>query len=516
MVLKAVTDLVSALQALPLLDAARLDEVSNVLQHQCADAKSLAKELIKRRWLTPFQAVQLLRGLGQDLILGPYLLLDQLGHGGMGLVFKARHQLMNRIVAIKIIHKRTKRHAEAVRRFQREVRASAQLSHPNIVLAHDAAQIGETHFLVMEYVDGIDLGRLVEQRGALPPEQACDYIRQAARGLQHSHERGLVHRDIKPSNLLIAREGVVKILDLGIVRLEQGPEEDSGPALGPNPAESKDTGGSGALTQTGVVIGTPDYIAPEQAADAHHADIRADIYALGCTLYFLLTGRPPFPEGSQAEKLAQQQEAEPPAVEKLCTVLPAGLAPVLRKMMAKRPEDRYQTPAEVVEALEPLAASTSFPVGLLLDFDAEDMALNPREPTVVVTAEPLSPTNPLQRGPARKSRVLSRLLRTRRQRLSLAIAVFCLSLFAVFPILQWARQPVPGDALGVLMPHHGAIVRCVAFSPDGKLLASGGGDNRVRLWPGRGGGYPPPLPQIQTCPTQASGSFRPGFTNPLS
>src|SRR5262249_50689623 len=215
---------------------------------------------------------------------------------------------------------------------------------PNIVHAYDAGPIGSAHALVMEYVEGIDLSRLVKQSGPLPVGQASECIRQAALGLQYAQEQGLVHRDVKPSNLIQVRAtGVVKVLDLGLARLHQ--------SASPQPAvDVPDDRSTGSLTPVGgvMMMGTPDYLAPEQALDFHAADSRADIYSLGCTFYFLLTGQPPFGGGTLAQKLWRHQQAEPPSVPGL----PEKLTSVLRKMLAKHPADRYQTPADVVAALE--------------------------------------------------------------------------------------------------------------------------------------------------------------------
>ncbi len=338
MALTASPDLVAALRQLPLLDAAQLDEVAVTLQLRFPDARSLAAELRQRGWVSAFQAERLLQGRGADLLLGPYLLLDRLGQGGMGEVFKARHQLMNRVVALKVIRKDLLADPTSQLRFIREIQAAAQLSHPNIVMAHDAAQVGDSHFFAMEYVEGTDLNRLVERQGRLPVATACEYIRQVALGLQHAHERGLVHRDIKPSNLLLsfrgAEKGNVKILDMGLARFAR---------------DSVHT----ALTETGAVIGTPDYLAPEQVINSRTVDIRADLYSLGCTFYFLLTGGPPFAEGTAIEKLFKHTEDYPRPVEDLRPEVPPQVAIVVRKLMAKHPDDRYQKPAHVAALLEP-------------------------------------------------------------------------------------------------------------------------------------------------------------------
>jgi eukaryotic-like serine/threonine-protein kinase len=274
-----------------------------------------------------------------DLLRHPrYQITDLLGSGGMGCVYRAEHRLMGRTVALKVIHKSLTSKPGLVDRFRREVRAAARLAHPNIVTAYDADQAGDTHFLVMEFVEGTDLARLVRQGGPLPAALACDYVRQAALGLQHAHERGLVHRDIKPSNLMLTAGGQVKVLDFGLALL-----------VSENAA--------GDLTDTGVVMGTADYIAPEQADDTHRADVRADIYSLGCTLYFLLTGRPPFPEGNFMQKVMAHSRRTPRPLTDFRGDLPPGLEQVLGRMTAKEPARRYQTPGEAARALARFATA---------------------------------------------------------------------------------------------------------------------------------------------------------------
>ncbi len=264
-----------------------------------------------------------------------YRVVRLLGRGGMGAVYLAEHRLMNRSVALKVISRSLTERPATVERFRQEVRAAARLDHPNIVHAYDAEQAGDSHFLVMEYVEGTDLARLVQQRGPLPVALACHFVRQAALGLQHAFEHGMVHRDIKPHNLMVTRRGRVKILDFGLARF------------------ASEAGGGGPLTQSGAVLGTPDYIAPEQALDAHAADVRADLYSLGCTLYYLLTGRVPFPGESLTQKLLAHQLSQPEPLGKLRPELPPGLVALVERLMAKKPEDRYQTPAEVAQALAP-------------------------------------------------------------------------------------------------------------------------------------------------------------------
>jgi WD40 repeat protein/serine/threonine protein kinase len=293
----------------------------------------------------------------KDLVDHPrYRIQELLGVGGMGAVYRAEHELMERTVALKVIHQSWSRDAGMVERFRREVKAAARLTHPNIVTAYDAEQAGDSLLLVMEYVEGTSLARLVAENGPLPVSGACDYIRQAAQGLQHAFERGMVHRDIKPQNLMRTPDGQVKILDFGLARFaaENVPSgglpavETAQPETPLRPAADTP---ADSLTQTGTIMGTPDYIAPEQARDAHGADIRADIYSLGCTLYDLLAGRPPFPEGTAMQKVLGHVERQPTPLTELRPEVPESLAGVVERMMAKDPAVRYQTPAQVAEAL---------------------------------------------------------------------------------------------------------------------------------------------------------------------
>ena len=346
MISEPVATFVDSLRRSRLIEPGRLVELEALVVSRHDGPRSLAEDLIGRSWLTPFQADQILRGTGLPLVLGPYTVLEPIGEGGMGRVFKARHRMMDRVVALKVIRDELVGHPEAARRFEREIRSSARLSHPNIVTAHDASNEGTTHFLVMEYVEGVDLGRLVKARGPLPVADACDYARQAALGLQHALDRGLVHRDIKPSNLLVTADGsALKVLDLGLAGL----------AMGHRGAVEGGTDG-GDLTDSGIMMGTPDYLSPEQAIDFRRADAPSDVYSLGCTLYHLLAGRPPFPGGTPMEKLIKHREIDPVPIQSLRADLPPGLASVLRRMMAKRPDDRFQCHAEVARALEPFRA----------------------------------------------------------------------------------------------------------------------------------------------------------------
>jgi serine/threonine protein kinase/WD40 repeat protein len=336
--------LLDRLRQCDLLDSVQLEALAALPEARDPDPRALGRVMLRRGWLTRYQINQVAQGRASDLIIGPYVVLDRLGEGGMGQVFRAQHRHMQRLVALKVIRKERLANDEAVKRFYQEVQAAAQLHHPNIVVAYDAGRAGNTHFFAMELIDGTDLSRLVRESGRLPVGVACEYVRQAAIGLQHANERNLVHRDIKPANLLLGRgeagAPLVKILDMGLARLH-----------------SSDTTAK-ALTQTGQVMGTPDYLAPEQAIDARSADIRSDLYSLGCTLYYLLNGRPPFSGDSLAQILLKHQMAEPAPPEGGWEQLPPGVQKVLRKLLAKQPEDRYQTPRELADALQPLCAPT--------------------------------------------------------------------------------------------------------------------------------------------------------------
>jgi serine/threonine protein kinase len=270
--------------------------------------------------------------------LGPYEVLGLLGKGGMGAVYKARHTELGKLVAIKVLP--VERVDEAnIARFKKEVRALGKLDHPNIVVAFDAGESGGVHFLVTELVDGTDLARVVERRGRLSVADACEVVRQAAVGLQHAFERGLVHRDVKPNNLMLARDGRVRLLDLGLARVAGEATVD-------------------ALTAQGMVVGSADYLAPEQWENPHAADTRADIYGLGCTLFHLLAGRPPFGQSHRTlpSKMQAHLDVPPPPVGQFCPDVPDGLVAVLGRMLAKAPSDRYAAPAEVAAALRPFTA----------------------------------------------------------------------------------------------------------------------------------------------------------------
>jgi CheY-like chemotaxis protein/tRNA A-37 threonylcarbamoyl transferase component Bud32 len=324
-----------------LFSPGEMDTTANTLPGPPADGDAVARRLIEAGKLTPFQAAAVRERRFEELVIGNYQVLDRLGAGGMGTVYKARHRRMKRVVALKVLARAAARSDAFVRRFQREVEAVARLSHPNIVMAHDADEAAAGPFLVMEFVNGRDLATEVQGRGPLPVPEAVDCTLQAARALAYAHGQGVIHRDIKPANLMRDVSGVVKVADLGLARFND--------TLG-RPAEE-----AGALTQAGSVMGTVDYMSPEQAMGLTTIDHRTDIYSLGCTLHFLLLGRPPYQGPTMMATLLGHRDGAIPSLGAARSDVPAALDEVFRRMVAKRPEERFASMAEVARALEALA-----------------------------------------------------------------------------------------------------------------------------------------------------------------
>jgi serine/threonine protein kinase len=329
----------------------------------------LAEVLVRDGVITHFQAEQFLQGKFRGLIVGQYKILERLGKGGMATVYLCEHPEYGR-VAMKVLPKNFAKDAEYLERFYREAQTTARLDHPNIVRAIEVCRDETRHYLVMEYVDGALLADIVGQFGSFPIQRACTYARQTALGLEHLRVAGLVHRDIKPSNLIVDRSGTVKILDLGL-------------ALVLNSAD----------VLTLHILGTPDYLAPEQSRNSHRVDIRADIYSLGATLYFLLTGQPPFPDGDRVDKLLRHQTETPRALRSLRADLPADLEGIVECMLAKSPALRFTTPAEVVEALAPWSLAGPWPPS-----EAELPCLSPKAQASETAAELI--LTPCNRPPA--------------------------------------------------------------------------------------------------------------------
>ena len=374
-----------------------------------------------------------------------------LGRGGMGVVYKAEHRLMERVVALKVISRRMISNPSAVERFQREFKAAARLTHPNIVVAHDADQAGGLHFLVMEFVDGVSLAQYVECKGPLPVATASLFIRQAALGLQHAAKHGMVHRDIKPQNLMLTRRGQIKILDFGLARFAS---EDTASDVALSSNHVPEFGADSGLTEAGMIVGTPDYMAPEQAVNSSTADIRADIYSLGCTFIFLLTGQAPFSGDSVTRTLRSHADRQPPSLPKLRGDLPPELVRLIERMLAKDPAQRCQTPGEVAQTLAKFAIGGLAAAGSL---DANELrpAASARAIGTGSTGidEPASTIQLVRNGRwsalrHRAQYALRRSLRTRPRRIAAALTVLLLAGVVAALALSSGNQPTTPDSGG--------------------------------------------------------------------
>ncbi|MGE3776390.1 MAG: protein kinase [Pirellulaceae bacterium] len=303
-----------------------------------AEAEMLAEALVKENLLTAYQARVLLAGDSSGLVLGNYTVLDKIGQGGMGRVYKAWHRRMKRVVAIKTLPAELTHDEKAIQRFHREVEVAAQLSHRNIVTAYDADEVSGIHFLVMEFVEGPNLNLLVKELGPFSVIDAMRCVIDAAHGVSFAHRQGIIHRDIKPANLLLDPKGMVRVLDLGLARTQD--------------LSRQTTEAQAELTSEETVVGTADYLAPEQALTPKRADHRVDVYSLGITLYYLLTGKIPYPGDSMLDRLVAHRERPVPSVRDARPEVPVELEAICQKMMAKEPDDRYSTLNDVIRALE--------------------------------------------------------------------------------------------------------------------------------------------------------------------
>jgi len=354
----SVDDLLKLIRKSGMVDEPRLDAYLERYRGAgggLTDVRKLAGSMVRDGLLTYFQAEQFMLGKWRGFTIGKYKLLERVGFGGMGQVFLCEHMYMRRRVAIKVLPPAKAEEPAALGRFYREARAAAALDHPNIVRTHDIDQDGNLHFLVMEYVDGSSLLEMVKKKGPMAADRAAHYMWQSVQGLDHAFRVGVIHRDIKPGNILVDRFGISKILDMGLARFYH--DEDD------------------MLTKKydeKSVLGTADYVAPEQTVNSHDVDVRADLYSLGATFYFLLAGHPPFPEGSISQKLIAHQTRKPTPIRQLRPDIPVELANIVEGLMEKRLEDRFQSPAEVYEALLPFVQNP-----VMLPTDEEMPTLSP-------------------------------------------------------------------------------------------------------------------------------------------
>ena len=358
------------------------------------DPRDAANSMVEDGLITDFQAEQYLLGKWRGFTIGKYKLLERVGVGGMGQVFLCEHMYMKRRVAIKVLPPAKAEQPAALGRFYREARAAGSLEHPNIVRTHDIDQDGNLHFIVMEYVDGSNLLDMVKKGGPMDVRRACHYVRQIAVGLDFAFRSGIIHRDIKPGNVLIDRRGVAKILDMGLARFYKDQTD--------------------MLTvkyDDKIVLGTADYVAPEQVANSHTVDIRADIYATGASFYFLLAGHPAFPSGSVSQKLLWHRTKDPTPIRQIRPEVPEGLAVILAKMLAKDPNARYQTPIEIANDLEryatgTIAEPTDEEMPKLSQAAHEDLNLDDVKPAAA--SKEVTKPAPVQ-APASSSQLLKRL-----------------------------------------------------------------------------------------------------------
>lgn len=357
------------------------DALRNLPARERYDSPFLAEFLIKSGKLTRFQALKLMQGAVVGLILGPYQVLSAIGKGGMGRVYLARDQRSDLLLALKVLPPKMAREKERLLvRFQREMSLSQMLTHPHLAKTYEAGVHQGIYYIAMEFIPGKNLYKLVNREGLLSARRAARLFDEIASGLEHAHGRGLIHRDLKPSNIMVTPNDHAKVLDLGLAIIE-----------GEGPSDRTVVGGQG------YVVGTMDYLAPEQAEDAINVDARADMYSLGCTLYYALTGRPPFPGGTSMQKIKRHCSEDPILASQLNPNIPPALESILVKMMAKRPEARFGSMAELRQALQPLEAGESVlpldqanEAAIVADLEtiSEEITDTPSEDEVVGTRPP--------------------------------------------------------------------------------------------------------------------------------
>lgn len=424
-------------------------------------AEQFAEQLIQQKKLTQFQSQMIFQGHGDRLLLGEYLLLDKIGAGGMGQVFLAEHRRMERRVALKTLPDTLTQDAQAIHRFHREVQASAKLSHPNIVTAHDAGESKGIHYFVMEHVQGTDLASLVKEHGSLTITQAVNFIMQTATGLEYAHNKGIIHRDIKPDNILLDQEGIIKILDMGLARID---------------SEAGDQAKT-QLTQTGNVIGTVNYMSPEQAQDTHAADARSDIYSLGCMLHFLLTGESVYDGDSVINRILAHRDKPIPSLSVNHAHIPPELDAVFQKMVAKQPEDRYQSMIDVINDLQACKIEGVSSVAPIQPITKE--IVSESSPTQPISANSLDNTilTPAP-GQAAESSQTSK----GRQRIALAVMLISVFLVALLFINQNTKTDSPQSTilLEIDQPELAGAILLVDDQPRG-VIKTGVGPESITL-----------------------------------
>jgi eukaryotic-like serine/threonine-protein kinase len=369
-------DLLPVIRSSGVLGSRQLAEIkSKVLQGDYPmDSAALAERLVRDNLLTAFQAKRLLSNRPQGLIVGRYIILDRIGSGSMGRVYRAHHVMMDRVVALKIIAPEISSNERVVARFQREMKLVGRLDHPNVVRAFDADQINRVLYIVMEYVGGTSLGERLKKKGPIPAVEMIDYAAQTALGLAHAHEQGIVHRDIKPSNILLNEERRIKILDLGLGVLM---EADSAATF---------------ATADGIAVGTVDYMSPEQAC-GREVDGRSDLYGLGCSMYHLMCGRLPFPGDSPIERLGKRIGGRHTPITEFLPDMPSNFVRVLDRLLAHKPNERYASAAEAAAALQNLIRPKARPAAPVQPVDAPNVAAP--EARAAAEPKPPTPTGPL-------------------------------------------------------------------------------------------------------------------------
>jgi len=344
-----------------LVERSRFQTILNELPADVrTDAARLAQHFVETDLLTQYQAGKLLQGAWQGLVLGTYQVLAPLGKGGMGIVYLARDTRGPKLAALKVLSsKRAREEERTLARFLREMSLASKVSHPHLTQTFETGEIQGVYYIAMEYIRGISLTRLINDQGTLLVPRAARIFAEIASALEHSHQLGLIHRDLKPSNIMITPNGHAKVLDLGLAMMEDEVFTDDDKTI---------------IGGVGYIVGTMDYIAPEQAEDSTNVSARSDLYAFGCTMYFALTGRPPFPGGTSLEKMLHHRDSYPEPITELNPTVPVEFALIVERLMAKKPERRFPNATSVREALLPWTrGDVERPMDVINDGDETQM-----------------------------------------------------------------------------------------------------------------------------------------------